>query len=118
MTRFCPTTKVSRQKVDVGHRPIEVWPVLQSNADSCVSERLSRREQMVSSTNYEKFYDLRVKSIAKRAEEGDVHADTLRRAANRGELVLTQVSPGRVGVRDDHWRQYLDARVRRSKGAA
>jgi hypothetical protein len=73
---------------------------------------------MVSSTNYEKFYDLRVKSIAKRAEEGDVHPDTLRRAANRGELVLTQVSPGRVGVRDDHWRQYLDARVRRSKGAA
>jgi predicted site-specific integrase-resolvase len=37
---------------------------------------------------------------------------TAHRLAKAGKLKITQVSPGRIGVREDHDREYLDSCLR------
>jgi predicted DNA-binding transcriptional regulator AlpA len=60
-----------------------------------------------------------VRSIAERAEQLGISDKTLRNliASGQGPRVI-QLSPGRVGIRDDHFAQWMDSRVRDDATAA
>jgi hypothetical protein len=52
-----------------------------------------------------------VRSLPERAKQGGFSIATLRRLIKAGEgPVVTRLSARRLGIRDDHWSQWLDAR--------
>lgn len=59
-----------------------------------------------------------VRSIAERAEQLGISDKTLRNliASGQGPRVI-QLSPGRVGIRDDHFAAWMDSRVRDATAA-
>ena len=57
--------------------------------------------------------DRRVRSIDERAAEAGIHGDTLRDEIARGVgPIVTRLSPRRLGIREDHWTQWLNARAK------
>ncbi len=51
-----------------------------------------------------------VRTLSERAQEAGISICTLRRRIKAGEgPVITRLSERRLGIREDHWRAWLDA---------
>jgi hypothetical protein len=66
----------------------------------------------------EKTPSNRVRSLPERAQEGGFSIATLRRRIKAGDgPIITYLSTRRLGIRDDHWMEWLNARAGKRSAA-